>query len=202
MASYTQLNPGEYTFEVKAANSDGHWNRQIKQLVIYIAPPFWQTWWFKLLLGSILLLAGYIILRKRIKNIQRKASIDKQLADYEMKALHTQMNPHFIFNSLGTIKSMILNNQQEHAGRYLSKFAKMIRLTLNHSTEAFISLQQNNEYITHYVEIENLRFNNAFDFEIFIDEQVNIEEVKNTSYDDTAISGKCHLARIVKQTRV
>ncbi len=178
MASYTQLNPGKYVFEVKAANSDGLWNGQIKQLVVYIAPPFWQTWWFRLLLGSMLLLAGYIILRKRIKNIQRKASIDKQLADYEMKALHTQMNPHFIFNSLGTIKSMILNNQQEHAGRYLSKFAKMIRLTLNHSTEAFISLQQNNEYITHYVEIENLRFNNAFDFEIFIDEQVNIEEVK------------------------
>jgi LytS/YehU family sensor histidine kinase len=95
-----------------------------------------------------------------------------------MKALHTQMNPHFIFNSLGTIKSMILENRQEHASKYLGKFAKMIRLTLNHSTESFISLQQNNEYIKHYIEIENLRFNNAFSFEIIIDNAIDSARVK------------------------
>jgi ligand-binding sensor domain-containing protein len=178
LASYTQLNPGKYIFELKAANSDGLWNKEITQMVIYIKPPFWQTWWFKLLLFTTITLSIYLIVKRRIKNIRHNASIDKQLADYEMKALHTQMNPHFIFNSLGTIKSMILNNQQEHASKYLSKFAKMIRLTLNHSTEAFISLQQNNEYITHYLEIENLRFNNAFDYEIIIDKDLDINEIK------------------------
>lgn len=178
IASYTQLNPGKYIFEIKAANSDGLWNKEITQLVIYIKPPFWQTWWFKLLLFVTITLTIYLIVKRRIKNIRRNASIDKQLADYEMKALHTQMNPHFIFNSLGTIKSMILDNQQEYASKYLSKFAKMIRLTLNHSTEAFISLQQNNEYITHYLEIENLRFNNAFNFEIIVDKNIDINEIK------------------------
>jgi ligand-binding sensor domain-containing protein/putative methionine-R-sulfoxide reductase with GAF domain len=106
------------------------------------------------------------------------ANLNHQLAEFEMKALHTQMNPHFIFNCLGTIKSMILDNQPEQASKYLSKFAKMIRLTLNHSIESFISLDQNNEYIQHYLEIENLRFGNAFAYEIIIDDNINAEEVK------------------------
>jgi ligand-binding sensor domain-containing protein/putative methionine-R-sulfoxide reductase with GAF domain len=106
------------------------------------------------------------------------ANLNHQLAEFEMKALHTQMNPHFIFNCLGTIKSMILDNQPEQASKYLSKFAKMIRLTLSHSIEAFISLEQNNEYIHHYLEIENLRFGNAFAYEIIMDDNINEEEVK------------------------
>jgi putative methionine-R-sulfoxide reductase with GAF domain len=106
------------------------------------------------------------------------ANLNQQLAEFEMKALHTQMNPHFIFNCLGTIKSMILDNQPEQASKYLSKFAKMIRLTLNHSIEAFISLEQNNEYIHHYLEIENMRFGNAFEYEIIIDNAFDVEEVK------------------------
>ncbi len=154
------------------------WSKEIRQLTIYIKPPYWQTWWFKLLCFFIIATTVYLVVMRRIKNIRHNANIDKQLADYEMKALHTQMNPHFIFNSLGTIKSMILENKQENANKYLSKFAKMIRLTLNHSTESFISLQQNNEYISHYIEIENLRFNNAFSFEMIIDNNIDSNEVK------------------------
>jgi ligand-binding sensor domain-containing protein/putative methionine-R-sulfoxide reductase with GAF domain len=106
------------------------------------------------------------------------AELNQQLTEFEMKALLTQMNPHFIFNSLGTIKTMILDDQKEEASKYLGKFAKMIRLTLDHSTESFISLNQNNEYIRYYAEIENLRFNNVFEFEIIVDTSINKEEVK------------------------
>ncbi len=176
--SYTQLNPGDYVFEIKAANSDGLWSKEIRQLAIFIKPPYWQTWSFKLLCFLVICISIYLLVIRRIKYIRHKANIDKQLADYEMKALHTQMNPHFIFNSLGTIKSMILENRKDQANKYLGKFAKMIRLTLNHSTESFISLQQNNEYITHYLEIENLRFNNAFSFEIVIENDIDSNEVK------------------------
>jgi sensor histidine kinase YesM len=95
-----------------------------------------------------------------------------------MKALLAQMNPHFVFNSLGTINSMILNEQQEEASKYLSKFAKMIRLTLDHSNESFISLKQNNEYIRHYLEIENLRFSNVFSFVINVDSAIDENEIK------------------------
>jgi ligand-binding sensor domain-containing protein/putative methionine-R-sulfoxide reductase with GAF domain len=106
------------------------------------------------------------------------ANLNQRLAEFKMKALLAQMNPHFVFNSLGTINSMILNEQQEEASKYLSKFAKMIRLTLDHSNESFISLKQNNEYIRHYLEIENLRFSNVFSFVINIDSAIDENEIK------------------------
>ncbi len=170
------LKAGSYEVSLKAIDKYGE--EIIKNLTIVVATPYWQTWWFRLSCFLLLAMSIFLLVRYRIKIIKHKANIDNKLADYEMKALHTQMNPHFIFNSLGTIKTMILENRQDQANKYLGKFAKMIRLTLNHSTESFISLQQNNEYITHYLEIENLRFNNAFSFEIVIDNSIDSNEVK------------------------
>ncbi len=170
------LKAGSYEVFLKAVDKYGE--EAIKKITIVVATPYWQSWWFRMSCLLVLAMSIFFLLRYRIKIIKHKANIDNKLADYEMKALHTQMNPHFIFNSLGTIKSMILENRQGQANKYLGKFAKMIRLTLNHSTESFISLQQNNEYIQHYIEIENLRFNNAFSFEIVIDNGIDSNEVK------------------------
>jgi len=104
-------------------------------------------------------------------------TINEQLAEAQLLALQTQMNPHFIFNSLNSIKGMILENQQQRASRYLSKFAHMIRLTMNQSKEIFASLQENKEYLESYLEMEKLRFDNSFTFDIKVDDHMEEEEI-------------------------
>lgn len=111
----------------------------------------------------------------RVKQ-EELASINQQLAEAQLSALQTQMNPHFIFNALNSIKRMILDNQQQKASRYLSKFAQMIRLTLNQSKEIFATLQENIEYLERYLEMEKLRFDHSFTFQIAVGEGVDEEE--------------------------
>ena len=104
------------------------------------------------------------------------ASINQQLAEAQISALQTQMNPHFIFNCLNSIKGMILNNEQEKASRYLSKFATMIRITLNQSKEIFTTLYENIEHLENYLVMEKLRFDDSFSFKIIVDDEIDKEE--------------------------
>jgi sensor histidine kinase YesM len=92
-----------------------------------------------------------------------------------MKALHAQMNPHFIFNSLNSIREMILNNENKEASRYLSKFAHLIRVTLDQSGQAFISLRNTIDYLERYIEMEKIR-NTHFHCRISIDPDLELDE--------------------------
>lgn len=114
--------------------------------------------------------------RKRIKQINRQANIDKQLTETEMKALHAQMNPHFIFNCLNSIREMILNNENGQASLYLSKFARLIRITLNHSSKQFVSLTDTVDYLERYLEMESIR-NNQFTYKIDVAKELNTHDV-------------------------
>ncbi|MEO8769623.1 MAG: histidine kinase [Ferruginibacter sp.] len=105
------------------------------------------------------------------------ATINQQLAEAQLSALQTQMNPHFIFNSLNSIKGMILANEQQKASRYLSKFAQMIRITLNQSKEIFTTLYENIEHLESYLLMEKHRFDDSFNFRITVDEEIDKEEI-------------------------
>jgi len=112
-------------------------------------------------------------LAKKQKEI---AFINQQLAEAQLSALQTQMNPHFIFNSLNSIKGMILDNEQQKASRYLSKFAQMIRITLNQSKEIFTTLHENLEHLESYLLMEKLRFDDSFSFRIAVGERMDKED--------------------------
>src|SRR4030095_12155667 len=101
------------------------------------------------------------------------AFINQQLAEAQLSALQTQMNPHFIFNSLNSIKGMILENEQQKASRYLSKFAQMIRITLSQSKETFTTVYENVEHLENYLMMEKLRFDDSFTFHVTVDERIN-----------------------------
>lgn len=113
-----------------------------------------------------LLIAGVSFLIYNRMQLKRTLTLEKELAVYEQKALHLQMNPHFIFNCLGSISSFIVKNSTESAIKYLSKFSKLMRLTLEYSKEAFIPIDKEIESLQNYLELEQLRFNNSFDFKI------------------------------------
>lgn len=109
---------------------------------------------------------------------QELAGINEQLAEARLSALQAQMNPHFVFNALNSIKRMILDADNEKASRYLSKFALMIRMTLEHSKETFVTLQDNIQYLKAYLEMEKLRFDDSFTYSIIAEESVDITETE------------------------
>ena len=104
------------------------------------------------------------------------AGINEQLAEARLSALQAQMNPHFVFNALNSIKRMILEGDNETASRYLSKFALMIRMTLEHSRQIFVTLDENIEYIKAYLDMEKLRFDDSFTYCIITDDNVDTIE--------------------------
>ncbi len=167
------LQPGNYSVHLKAIDKAG--NEKIAQVNFVISPPFWKTTWFRIICMLLIAALLYGLYRYRIRQVRQKANIDKLLAQTEMKALHSQMNPHFIFNSLNSIREMILHNENKDASHYLSKFAQLIRMTLDQSGQSFISLRNTLDYLHRYVEMEKIR-NSHFTYLIRTDSQLDPDE--------------------------
>ena len=170
----TSLPPGKYLIQLMATGKSG--SQKINELAFYIKPPFWQTRLFYFLSALLFISMLYYLYRLRIRQIRQKANIDKQLVQAEMKALHAQMNPHFISNSLNSIREMILNNENKDASHYLTKFAHLIRITLEHSSQSFISLRNTIDYLRRYVEVEQIR-NADFTCNIHAANNLDLDEI-------------------------
>ena len=91
----------------------------------------------------------------------------------ELRALRAQMNPHFTFNTMNSIQHFIKKNKSEDALKYISKFARLIRMILDHSSEARITIEKDLEALRLYLDIESLRFDQQFSYEIHIDETID-----------------------------
>jgi len=172
-ATYTDLEPGSYQFRVKAANSDGQWTDDIRMLTIVITPQWWRTTWFKIVVGLLIVAVVVMLYVRQITKIKREETVKARLLEYELKALHAQMNPHFIFNCLASIRQLIMDNEKTTAARYINKFSKLIRATLEQSKQSFISIGDNNEYLANYMTLEQLRFGNAFSFRFEVSEGID-----------------------------
>ncbi|OYU84868.1 MAG: hypothetical protein CFE24_04370 [Flavobacterium sp. BFFFF2] len=121
---------------------------------------------------ALLLSIGLVFVLFNRHQLKKTLTLQKELAEYEQKALHLQMNPHFVFNCLGSISSFIVQNGTDSAIKYLAKFSKLMRLTLEYSKEAIIPISKELESLQNYLELEQLRFHRKFDFEIVVASEV------------------------------
>lgn len=189
--NYKSLAPGNYTFEIKAINGSNT-PSEVISIPITIQKPFWKTIWFIL---SVAILTAFVTLlfwKKRLKNLEQKfeqerlqiqterdkANLEKQMIELEQKALRMQMNPHFIFNALNTIKGYYAEGNDEKASDYISKFSMLLRLLLENS-EQLIPLSTEINMLQLYIELTQIRYKNAFTF--------SIETSKLIHPEDTAI---------------
>lgn len=173
----TNLSIGTHYFEIKLFSVNNRWPEQLRSITILVDPPFWKSSWFILIAGLIIVASLLSVYFLRVKNIRQKANIDRQLAELEMKGLHAQMNPHFIFNSLNSIKEMILEDEKQNASRYLSKFAQLVRTNLEQSKQTFISVKECIDHLQQYLEMEKIRFAD-FSYEIDISSNLVIDEIQ------------------------
>lgn len=152
----------------KAIDSSVMTKEQKSQLIKTIG---WST-------GSILFvsLIFFWIYKARVANLKRKESLKRQIKELEVKAIRSQMNPHFIFNALNSIQSLINNQQYKEANIYLEKFALLMRRVLNNSEKTFVSLSDELQAVTLYAELEQLRFD--FIFDIHVDKGINADLIE------------------------
>ncbi len=107
-----------------------------------------------------------------------KVAYEKELVELKMTSLRTQMNPHFIFNSLNAIKLYIIDNEKENAVYYLNKFSKLIRKILATTQQKDITLVDEIETMKLYLNIENIRFNNEIEYVFNVDQNINLNTIK------------------------
>jgi hypothetical protein len=178
-ARYSNLPPGTYTFKVVSCNNEGLWNNEPAEFTFTIRTPVWKRPWFWLLLtgGAVLILAAAIVFRIRQIKFRERVESEAQvaMARNELKALRAQMNPHFVFNSLNSIQHFILTNKSIDAGKYLNKFARLMRVILNNSEKSLITLQEEIEYLQLYLGLEEMRFENKFTWKITVDPKVDAD---------------------------
>ncbi|HET6227849.1 MAG TPA: two-component regulator propeller domain-containing protein [Bacteroidia bacterium] len=176
---YTNIPYGTYTIIVYGVNNDGLPSLHPIRLTLIIDKPFWLSWWFITFLMLLVIAAGYFIAiywKHRIEKKERdKAAIQQELSEFKMTALRSQMNPHFIFNAIGSIQHYILENNKKESNYYLSKFAHLIRNILSNSSQEFITLEQEIATLKLYIELEQIRFVPAFEFILKIDNRLDMD---------------------------
>lgn len=183
-ANYTNIPPGNYTFLVKSSNEKGIWNPTPSSFSFRVEYPIWQRWWFIVLSIAVVVstLWGFISYRlnhiNKMAFVQQKAlDIERRMVESERKALRAQINPHFIFNVLNSIQFYIQDNDPLVASRYLSKFAKLMRMILENSKSSAVPINDELEALKLYMDLEILRTEYKFEYSINIDEKIDSSEI-------------------------
>lgn len=163
---YNRLTNGEYRFEVEAQSYNGVWSSEPASFSFIVHPPFWKRTWF-LVIGSILF-SGilFLVFRARINAINRRNDLLQNINLYKQQSLRQQMNPHFIFNTLNSIQLYILERDPISSHKYLTKFARLMRMTLDNSLNSTIPLRDEIEALKLYLDLEKLRLEGRFEYSI------------------------------------
>jgi len=171
LIEFRYLPNGNYKFYV-TANYRG-FESFSESYYFKINKAYWKTTWFLILSVFILLAAIAIFLKYRTKKIQQenlekleKQTLKTEAIKAELKALRSQMNPHFIFNSLNSIQDLILKQDTEASYDYLVLFSELVRNALAYSNQNLISIEKEILFLQTYLKLEKLRFGSEFKFTI------------------------------------
>lgn len=176
--SLLQPAPGNYHLTIEAGDNLENWQSKKLEIDILVHPPFYQTWWFKTLLALLLLTGSFLIYNYLLRQRKKEENYRRQINEAEMQTLRSQMNPHFMFNTLNSINSYIIQNKTNAASEYLTTFSKLMRNILENSRHATISLKKEIETLQFYLELECARLENAFDYTIKIDPEILTDSLK------------------------
>lgn len=180
--TFNSLSPGTYTFEVRAINAIGIKSEFPASYSFTINKHYTQTTWFFILIALLLVALSVLVVstyfRYKRKRFEEANKTQKTISELRLKSLQSQMNPHFIFNSLNAIQQFINVENRRAANDYLARFARLMRLYLGGSENQFISLEQEMEVIRLYCQLEHLRFADKYEYEIKIQPGLDLSEVK------------------------
>ena len=179
---YESLPPGAFVFEVYAESPYSKQKSFVKAYPIIIKPKLWQKSGFKITIIAvsvcIVFLFFGLLLKKVLKREKERANIKVQIAELESKFLRSQMNPHFVFNSLNSIQSFVLKNDSQSAHYFLGKFSKLMRDILENTKADKIPLKKEIEMLNNYLDLERMRCDNSFEYKITIAPEIALDAIK------------------------
>ena len=177
IVNYTNVPGGHYTFFYKASSDPNNWNVPVKQLTLSIGTVFYEQFFFWLFIFLIAVCGLYFIYRRRlgqqrqIFDLQTKAqSLEKEKASAMYESLKQQLNPHFLFNSLTSLNSLI-KADQKLAGEFLEGMSKMYRYILKSRDNEVVGLGEELSFVEHYIRLQKTRFETGFEVVIDVDEK-------------------------------
>lgn len=165
--NYTNLPAGNYTFKVQSFINNKE--NEIASLSFSIAQFWYKTIAFKIL--AFIIIASFLMLlyKNRIKKIGQERyqeQMKKQLAESTLTSLKAQMNPHFLFNAMNSIQSLIIENQKDEAYKYLTQLSNFMRENLKLSDVSYVPVLDEIQFVEKYIQLEKLRFEDDFNYEI------------------------------------
>jgi len=170
------LPKGKYSFLLRARKPASTWSEPVA-FGITVKATIWQHPLFYFILMLFLTGIAFLVVLRR-KNIELgRRQMEHQMILLEQKSLQAMMNPHFIFNSLGSIQNYLLHNKPNEAGVYLSQFARLIRQNLNAIDTSTVNLEEEVDRLRNYLDLEILRMENKFSYFIEIDEAVESDDI-------------------------
>lgn len=167
---------GSVIMEIKLIDHEERCSVNRIFLKMNIRPPFWQQWWFYLVVLMLIISVSYLFFKRKIKQLRARQEqrlkhmqLENELRLTQQNALKAQMNPHFLFNVLNSIKGYIYENDKKNATRYLSDFSNLVRKVLNMSSLPTVSLADELETLSLYINLESMLLQDDFDFEMKLD---------------------------------
>jgi len=169
--AYGNLDRGSYTFKLRAGKTNSPWSDPV-EYHITVKATFWQHPVFFVVLSIVVaaLISVIVIYRKNIQ--LRKIEREHHLVTLEQKALQSMMNPHFLFNALGSIQHYLLQNKSGEAGLYLSQFARLVRQNIHSVNSPMLSLEAEIDRLKNYLDLEKMRMKDRFCYKFKIDEEI------------------------------
>ncbi|XZF14936.1 histidine kinase [Chitinophagaceae bacterium MMS25-I14] len=158
---------GDFKISIRARSPN--WDKEtLRTLRFYRPYPVYMRWWFVLLvflaLGGVIYAVSAFFIRRVRKKDREKLSVQRNLLQLEQMALRSQMNPHFIFNTMSAMKQYYNSGDIVKANDFVDVFASLIRDTFEMGTEPFLSLDKELHYLQQYLAVEKARADDAFEF--------------------------------------
>lgn len=165
---YERLNPGNYQFQLEARCQGSSWIPVSYSPKFSILKPWWNELWTQIIGLLILALLLYSLVIWRLNQVRKEndftAALNRRMAESELLALRSQINPHFTFNVMSSIQSYLLNNDAESASHYITRFSSFMRHSLDDSLGFFTTLKKEWKGLETYVELEHMRFPEKFEY--------------------------------------
>ena len=181
--TYTNVPGGNYTFRYKASSDPNNWETQEKILKVSIGTIFYKTVWFWVIMLALTAFALYVLYQNRMRqqqqifSLQTKAqALEKEKATVMYESLKQQLNPHFLFNSLTSLSSLI-RVDQKLAGKFLDGLSKMYRYILKSRDHELVSLREELFFVQHYIDLQQTRFETGFEVHVEVDETLHDRKI-------------------------
>ena len=176
---------GDFVLELKLINHLGNDSENTIVLKGKVNPPFWRSTWFMILVAIAIVVLLLMLFKYQIKKIRKKQleelkkiKLENELRLVQQSALKAQMNPHFIFNVLNSIKGYIYDNDKKNAVLYLSNFAELMRKILHNSSYDKIKLAEELEILKIYIDLEAMQFEGDFEYNLTIADKIDIDAIQ------------------------